>query len=173
MTIQALGQLLGNVIQSYMGLDASRVVLADEGFDAPKDQGIYVLVIYDGTEGLLGVSRSVDSVTGLETMSTSTHERFQVEVISRGRDATNRHKEVLFAIESTMGIQSAESNGVSFFRGGQVLDLSAIEGSGALRRYRIPVIISNVETKTSAISVPLIAPSPIAILETGKIITEA
>lgn len=154
MTIQALGQLLAGVIQSYMGLGAGRVILTDEGFDAPKDSGIYVLVVYDSPLGILSVDSKVNTTTGLETMSASSHERFNVEVVSRGRDATNRHKEVLMAIKSVTGTQAAESEGVSFFRGGNVLNLTAIEGVASLRRYQIPIIITNIESNTG--SVPII-----------------
>lgn len=147
MTILALGQLLADVIQNYMDVDADRVILTDEGFDAPKDSGIYILVIYDAP-GLLGIDSKVNTATNLETMSASSHERFNVEVVSRGRDATSRHKEVLMAVQSIAGTQAAEVAGCAFFRGGNVLNLTGIEGVASLRRYQIPIIITNVESKT-------------------------
>lgn len=150
MTIQALGQLLADVIQDYMELSADRVILTDEGFDGPKDSDIYVLVIYDAPLGLLGVDSKVNMATDMETMSASSHERFNVEVISRGRDATNKHKEVLMAVQSIAGTQAAEVAGCSFFRGGNVLNLTAVEGVASLRRYQIPIIITNVESKTDS-----------------------
>lgn len=154
-TITAIGQLLGDIIAAYMGLDASRVVLNGETFDAPKDNGIYVLIIHDpvGAE-TIGVNSKLNEATGEETMGRAAHERFAVEVVSRGRAAVDRYQEVFFAIKSIAATQLAEANGVSFFRGGSALDLTAIEGAGPLRRYRIPVIVSNVQTKTA--SAPMI-----------------
>jgi hypothetical protein len=134
-----------------MSLPAGRVVLKNEGFDAPKDSGIYVLVEYDGAVGnVIGVNSHKDYTADTEKMSSVAHERFAIEVISRGRDATDRHKEVLFALRSIAAIRAMEDNNTSIWRSGEVLDLSAIEGSGALRRYRIPVIMSNIESKTTA-----------------------
>lgn len=151
LNITQCGQLLADLIQNYMGLAADRVILKNEGFDAPKDAGIYVLVLYDGPAApLVALTSQKDYAAGTEKMSSVAHERFAIEVISRGRDATDRHKEALFALQTTTAIRAMEDNNTSIWRAGDILDLSAIEGSGALRRYRIPVIMSNIESKTTA-----------------------
>ena len=157
MTITALGQTIADIIQSYMDLADDRVILKDEGFEAPKDDGIYVLIEYE-TGKTIGIKSEVDPATGLETMSRSSFETFAIEVISRSRDATDRWQEAQLALFSVAGQQAAESANVSFFRGGDPMDLSEIEGSGALRRYRIPIIVSNVQSKTA--SVPMIDKFP-------------
>ncbi len=159
MTITAIGQLLADILATYMGIDPARVILAGETYDAPKDKDIYILVIHDPVGGeTIGINSSLEAGAGTETMGRAAHERFAVEVISRNRTATDRFQEVLFAIKSVIATQLAETNGVRFFRGGDALDLSAIEGAGPLRRYRIPVIVSNVQTKT--VAVPMIDKYP-------------
>ena len=159
MTITEIGQLLANIIESYMALPLdyttnpegdSRVILKDEGFDAPKDDGIYVLIEYE-TGKTVGIKSQVDPSTQVETMSRSSFENFAIEVISRGRDATDRWQEAMLALFSVSGQQAAEAVHCSIFRGGDPMDLSEIEGSGALRRYRIPIIVSNVQSKTAAV----------------------
>lgn len=150
MTLTACGQLLASLIQAYMSLPSGRVILGNEGFDAPKDAGLYVLVLHDGPSGLIGLTSNKDYVTDTEKMSAASHERFAIEVISRDRSATDRHKEALFALQNIDAIQAMEAHNTSIFRAGDILDLSAIEGSGTLRRYRIPVIMSNIESKTTA-----------------------
>lgn len=142
------GQLLAGVIKSYMGLADGRVILGDERLDAPEDSGIYVIVIYDAPQ-VLGINAKRDYSANTETMSTSTHERWLVEVVSAGYDATNRYMEVYQAIASSAGIQASESAGCAFFRG-TPLNLSAIENTATLRRYQLPVIITSVQSKTSA-----------------------
>lgn len=172
MTITAIGQLLGDIISAYMGIDPARVVLNAETFDAPKDSALYVLIIHDPIGGeVIGINSSLNESTGMETMGRAAHERFAIEVISRGRAATDRYQEVLFAIKSIIATQLAESNGIRFFRGGDALDLSAIEGAGTLRRYRIPVIVSNVQTKTAA--VPMIDKFPPAAVSGDTLEVEA
>jgi len=160
MTITETGQLISSIIQAYMGLADDRVVLKDEGFDGPKDSDIYVLVEYDGASKTIGIKSQVDPSTGIETMSRSSFEPFAVEVISRNREAADRWQEAQMALFSVSGQQAAESANCSIFRGGDPMDLSEIEGTGALRRYRIPIIVSNVQSKTA--SVPMIDkfPSP-------------
>ena len=154
LTIIEIGQIIGNIIQEYMSLDASRIVLKDENWDAPKDQGIYILIEYED-DTALGVGSVVDS-SGLETSHYSGFANFTIEVVSRNRDATNRYQEVLMALQSVIGQQAAELNQIAFFRG-KPLNLSAIEGAGSLRRWHIPVIVSYVQTKTAI--VPIISPS--------------
>ena len=153
LTITEVGQMLAGIIQAYMGLADGRVILTNEGFDAPNDSNIYVLVVSDSPLPVSGVNSNKDFATETENMNISTHERFNIEVISRGYGATDRHQEVLLAINSTNGIMTAETNGCAIYRGGEILDLSAIEGVASLRRYRIPVIISNIRSKESSMAV--------------------
>lgn len=149
MTITEQGQLLAGVISDYMAMPEGRVILGNENFDGPKDSDLYVLVIYDAP-AIVGVSAKRDYSAETETMSTSSHNRFLVEVVSRGYDADNRYGEVYMAISSIAGTRAAEDAGVAFFRGGNALNLTAIEGTKALRRWQIPVIITNVQSKTSS-----------------------
>jgi len=168
MTITTIGQLLGDIIAAYMALDPERVILKDENWDAPKDDALYVLIEYED-DTPVGIGSVVDSATGLETSHYSGFANFTIEVVSRNRDATNRYQEVLMALQSVAGQQAAETAQVSFFRG-KPLNLSAIEGSGSLRRWHIPVIVSYVQTKTA--TAPLIAPDPVG-AKAGEINVEA
>lgn len=147
MTITAIGQLLGDVIQAFMGLAADRVILKDENFDAPKDDALYVLIEYEG-DSPIGVGSHVNTATGIETSHYAQFTNWTIEVVSRNRDASDRYPEVLMALRSIAGQQAAEIAQVSFFYGNP-LNLSAIEGSASLRRWHIPVIVSNVQKKTS------------------------
>lgn len=150
MTPIELGQLLGGVISSYMGIDPSRCVIKDESFDAPKDQGIYILIEYEGPR-IIGTSKHFDPTTLAETVSASTHEHFTIEVVSRGPDAMSNFMQVLLGLFSTPGTMAAEGARVRFWRGGDPLDVSEVEGSGPLRRYRIPVVVSNLQSVTSPV----------------------
>ena len=148
MTIIEQGQMLADVIQEYMNLPDERVILGDERLDAPKDSGVYVLVIYDAPQ-ILGVNAKRDYTAKTETMSVSSHERWLVEVVSAGYDAANRYMEVYEAISSSAGIRAAEDAGCAMFRG-KPLNLTAVENTAPLRRYQLPVTITHVQSKTSA-----------------------
>lgn len=147
MTITEIGQLLGDIIQEFMSLAADRVILKDENFDAPKDDQLYVIVEYENPS-IIGVGSHVNVATGTETSHVSEFTNWTIEVCSRNRDASDRYPEVLMALRSIAGQQAAEIAQCSFFYGNP-LNLSAIEGSAALRRWHIPIIVSNVQKKTS------------------------
>lgn len=149
MNIIEQGQLLAGVISSYMAMPAGRVILGNENFDGPKDDQLYILVIYDAP-AIVGVNAKRDYTADTEKMSTSSHNRWLVEVVSRGYDADNRHMEVYMAIGSIPGTRAAEDAGVAFFRGGNPINLTAIEGTASLRRWQIPVIITNKQTQTAS-----------------------
>lgn len=150
MTITQCGQLLGTIINAFTGIPADRIILKNEKYDAPKSGGPYVLIDYDGAAGLVGINSHPDYTTSMETMTATAHERFAVELCGFDQEATDRKSEIPMALRSQMAIRAAEDNNCSIFVAGPTLDLSSIEGSSALRRYRIPVIISNIERKTVA-----------------------
>jgi hypothetical protein len=149
-TITQAGQLIGAIISNFTGIPESRIILKNEKYDAPKDGEPYVLIAYDGAAGLVGINSKKDYDASTETMSATTHERFAIELCGFGQAVTDRKNEIPMAMKSAAAIRAAEDAGCSLFVAGPTLDLSAIEGSSALRRYRIPVIISNIERKTIA-----------------------
>lgn len=149
MTITEQGQLLLGVIQDYMSIPDGRVILGNENFDGPKDSGLYIIGIYDAP-ALVGVNSKKDYDARTEQMSVTSHNRWMVEVVSRGYDADNRHLEVFMAIASIAGTMAAEAANCAFFRGGPPLNLTAIEGVASLRRWQLPVIITNKQTKTAS-----------------------
>jgi hypothetical protein len=150
MTITQCGQLLGKILEAYTGIPQTRIILKNEKYDAPKDGTPYILIDYDGMAGMVGIVSKKNYSTNQETMSMSAHERFAVELCGFGQEATDRKNEIPLALRSSIAIRAAEDANCSIFVAGPTLDLSSIEGSSALRRYRIPVIMSNLDTKTVA-----------------------
>lgn len=150
MTITQLGQLLGRILAAYTGIPANRIILKNEKYDAPKDGTPYLLIDYDGQLGMVGITSKKNYVDDTETMTMSAHERFAVELCGFDQAATDMKSLIPLALRSSDAIRFAEDNNVAIYVNGPTLDLSSIEGSSALRRYRIPVIISNIERKTLA-----------------------
>ena len=160
MTITQAGQLIGSILVAFMGIDPERIILKNEKFDAPKDGGIYILIEYDGQAGFVGVNSHSDYTANTETMIMTSHEKFAIELCGFGQDATDRKNEVPMALKSSIAVRAAEDNNCSIFLSGPSLDLSSIEGSSALRRYRFPVIMSNIERKTVAENMITEFPAP-------------
>jgi len=160
MTITQAGQLIGSILVAFMGIDPARIILKNEKYDAPKDGGMYILIEYEGTAGIVGINSHKEYTADTETMSISSHEKYAVEVCGFDQTATDRKNEVPMALRSQMAIRAAEDNNCSIFIAGPTLDLSSIEGSSALRRYRIPVIMSNIERKTVSADMMTAFPAP-------------
>ena len=150
MTITQCGQLLGTILADYTGIPQNRIILKNEKYDAPKDGAPYILIDYDGMAGMVGITSKKDYSLNTETMSISAHERFSVELCGFGQEATDRKNEPALALRSSLAIRAAEDANCSIYVAGPTLDLSSIEGSSALRRYRIPVILSTIDKKTMA-----------------------
>jgi hypothetical protein len=147
-----VGEMLGAIIRVYMGLTVDRVVLADETFDAPKDKGIYVTLAL-GDPKIIAVKSEYIPSTNTERGHIVYHMPYNIEIISRGDGAKERHQEIPMALNSISAQMTMEANNCRIFRTGAILNLTAIEGVAALKRYRVPVIVSNVETKDSTPSV--------------------
>jgi hypothetical protein len=150
MTITQGGQLLGTILAAYTGIPQNRIILKNEKYDAPKDGAPYILIDYDGMAGMVGIVSKKDFTANTETMSISAHERFSIDFCGFGQEVTDRKNEVSMALKSSAAIRAAEDANCSIYVAGPTLDLSSIEGSSALRRYRIPVILSTIDKKTMA-----------------------
>lgn len=150
MTITACGQLLGTILAAYTGIPAERIILKNEKYDAPKDGDPYLLIDYDGMAGMVGIVSKKNFSTDQETMSMSAHERFAIELCGFDQGTTDRKNWIPLALRSSLAIRAADDANCAIYVAGPTLDLSSIEGSSALRRYRIPVIMSNLDTKTLA-----------------------
>jgi hypothetical protein len=129
-------------IETDIALSTSRVVVYDENFKPPKDQDIYITVAL-GSSKIIGNNNRFNPVTNEEEQYITVSETYNIEVTSINRDALTRYYEVITAIKSTYSQQKQELNQIRIFRTGQVLDLSFIEGTSSLHRYRIPVIINS------------------------------
>lgn len=134
--------VLADIIQAKLSLSAERVVVYDQNFKAPKDKLIYV-VISTGSDKIISNTNKFDDALNQQVQAIVMNTTFNVEITSKNEDAKLRRFEVLTAINSNEATRKAEDNNIRIFRTNTILDLSFIEGSSSLHRYRIPVIISH------------------------------
>lgn len=144
--------ILADIITIEMALDADRVVVYDQNFKAPSDQDIYVTIALQSSR-VIGNNNRFDPDSDKEIKYISLSETFNVEITSKNRDAMTRYYEIFTAIKSTYSQQKQEENQIRIFRGGQCLDLSFIEASSSLHRYRIPVIINSTKVLEKSIDI--------------------
>lgn len=147
--------ILADIITNELQIDASRVIVYNQNFDAPNDSNLYVL-IKNERDKTLAATNTYDKDTNLEKKSVSRFTYFNIEFISKNRDAYERRHEAIMALTSTYSIQQQETNQIRIFRTGNPIDISAVEGARSLNRWRIPIVISNLKLKSTDISTMII-----------------
>ncbi len=143
--------ILCDIIVEEMALDPSRVVVYNQNWKAPKDDGIYIVVATGSTRIIANTNR-FDSANNKEIKRVSISTTYNVEITSKNTDAKYRNHEILTAIKSDFSEFTQEQNNIRIFRTNQFLDLSFIEGRSALHRYQIPVIINSVRIEEKTIT---------------------
>lgn len=144
--------ILADIIATEMSLDADRVVVYDENFQPPKDKFIYIVIALQSSR-IIGNNNRFNPDTEEEEQYISVSETYNVEITSKNRDALNNRFGVNFAIRSTYSQQKQEEHQIRIFRTNQNIDLSFIEGTTSLHRYRIPVIINSTKLSDKSIDV--------------------
>lgn len=131
--------LVATIIKDYMTLPQERIWLYNQRVDAPKDNGLYVIVSLRG-QNIVGASSKIDS-EDKETSGVVVSASVDVDVVSKSRAAVERVNEVVIALGSTAAQNLMEQEGARVFRAGNILDLSAIEAAASLHRYRVSVSV--------------------------------
>lgn len=139
------------IVRDYMGLTDPRIFLTGENIMAPTDDQIFV-VVGSLAPLIVGTGVRFDPETEDEISQVSTATTVNIDVCSRNKDADFRYFEAVAAIRSTLAQQIMEQEGMSIYRNPNILNLTAVEGAGTLRRHRIQVIIFHVMEKTVPIA---------------------
>lgn len=144
--------ILADIIATEMSLDSDRVVVYDQNFIPPKDQNIYIIISLQSSK-IIGNNNRFNPTTEEEEQYISVSETYNVEITSKNRDALTNRFGVNLAIKSTYSQQKQEENQIRIFRSNINLDLSFIEGTSSLHRYRIPVIINSTKLLNKSIDI--------------------
>lgn len=142
--------ILAGIIVNELGINPARVVVYNQNWEPPADDDLYI-ILSTGQFTPLGVTNRYDPDTDEEVKSVTGYTEIAVELTSKSREALEKKEYVLMALVSGYSVRQQEDNQIKIFRSGDILDLSFIEGSSALHRFRIPVRISSVKTVRTAI----------------------
>ena len=142
--------VLADIIATDLSLDPTRVVVYNQNWDAPTDEAIFIIVATRRTS-IISSSNHYDYDTDEEVKSVSSFIYIDIEITSMDRTALERKEEILMSLTSTYSLRQQEDNEISIFRTKDIIDLSEIDGSSALHRFRIPVIISQLKIKRTAV----------------------
>jgi hypothetical protein len=144
--------LLVDVIQNELGLDDTRIAQYNQGFEAPTDMGLFVVISRGATKIISSKNIMIPGDPDVESKSVVMAHNYMIEVTSKDESANLRLHEFHMALDSTYSLQQQELNGVRLQRKGDPQDLSYVDGGSSLYRYQIPVTIFNVITKETEIT---------------------
>ena len=133
--------ILADIITTELGIDPTRVVVSEDNYQAPTDDNLYI-IIAPGNSKIIGSKKKFNPDTNKEIKSVVVSQQYNVELVSKNREALNSKEEVIMAITSDYATRQAELNNFQLYRNGDMLNLSSVEGSSSLRRWRIPLIMT-------------------------------
>lgn len=144
-------KLLGDIIRDSLPLAQNRIFLYNQNKKLPTDTSLFVVIRSDGPATIVGSNSRFDSDTDEYVQTVTFNQEFNIEFSSKSTEAKTRKYEFVMALDSVASIQKQEEFNAKIWRTSNILDLSFIDGVSALHRYRLPVKMSYMETKRTAI----------------------
>ena len=138
-------QVVLGIIQAYMGRDVDHIWRKNQNVEAPKDDGIFI-VVGTGESRFVGAKSEFNHDTLEAVQYTTMNTTIDIDICSRSREALERKEEVIMSLAAVPGQMAMESNNMKSSRVQAILDISAVEGSSALHRYRTGVIIDHMKS---------------------------
>jgi hypothetical protein len=151
-----LAKVLASLIQTELGLADDRVMLGNQKWRIPPDDGLYIVVQYLGGGRTFGSysKQVVDPQTTelLEVMSVNMMELYQVDAISRDNSARLRSWEIISVMTGTPAQQAQEENAFKIAKlPNSFVDTSELEASARLFRYTLAFSVIRSYTKTKPV----------------------
>lgn len=138
-------------MQNFLELAVGRIFVYNQNLKLPGDSSLFVVVSSSGSANIISNVSKYDPDEDEDIQYTTLNQEYYIDFYSKNREAVDRKHEFVMALKSTFSIQKQEEYSMKIWRSGQILDLSYIDGVSALHRYRLPVKISYIETKRTAI----------------------
>jgi hypothetical protein len=143
-------KLICNVIQQEMSLSNGRIMTKNQNWKAPSDSGLYITVGIRSPK-IVASTNKFDYENDVEIKRVVTHATVDINITSKNREAVERKEEVVMALTSTYSIQQQELYQMKIFRMTDILDLSLVEASSGLNRFRISCVVSSIREKQTSI----------------------
>ena len=139
-------KILSDIVQTKLALPSGRVILYDQNFKLPEDDGLFVIVQYVSTDPYSITTRPIAAPVETREMEEEivmrTRETYTINIVSRDDTARIRKEEVLMAFSSAYASEQQELYEFSIARiSNSFVDISEVEGSSKIRRFAINVVV--------------------------------
>ena len=128
------------ILERELGLKKDQVILANQKFDIPTDDRLYIAVTLLGAKPFGAKTEYVpDPITGelVETQGVNVQEMYSVLAYSKGPTARQRYWEIPAALVSTFAQQQQEELAFNIGYLPQMSDVSEQDGTSRLNRYSL------------------------------------
>lgn len=147
-------KILADIIQNQMALADEQVLIYNQKWDLKANYALFVSVAVSGPSSPIGNTRRYKPTEqgGLkEVQKLHIYEPFNIEIFSRDESALVRRNDLLLALGSTFSQQQQETYGMRIDVLGSLQDLSGLEGTAILNRYRQSIGVYYTYTKETEV----------------------
>ncbi|MDR3244658.1 MAG: hypothetical protein LBT79_07920 [Elusimicrobiota bacterium] len=146
-------KLICDIVQKEMSLPDGRVWIYNQKRELPTDENIFIVVGLSGSDKMIGNSRRYKrTLEGLEEILCVNVLTFvSIDITSKNTDARMRRFEIPLALGSSYSQQIQEKYSFSVGKIGQVVDVSAAEGTSMLNRFNLTFNITHAVEKNKAV----------------------
>jgi hypothetical protein len=144
-------KLICNIIQNEMNTPNGRIMTKTQNWTPPSDNSYYITVGIRSQKIVSSTNKFVPSTEDKEEKAVLTYTTLDINITSKNREAIERKEEIVMALTSTYSQQQQELYHMKIFRTNDILDLSFIEASSGLNRFRISCIVSSIREKQTSI----------------------
>lgn len=152
----ATQSLIAGLLRDYMDLKTEQVVVYNQKWKVPPDDGLYLTVSSLGPQKTYGTSANTrlsdDGQDLLEDVSIAGQEMIALDLYSRSQEAVNRKEEPVLCLNSIAAQQLCEKWSLKLARIPlTMVDASALEGAGQLNRFHLAFAVLRTRTKTTIV----------------------
>lgn len=145
-------KVIADVLQHELGLANGQIVVADQKWNVPKNDGLYISLEYLGPGRTIASINNFDPVSQVEIQGVTMLLTVQIDFMSYDGSARVRKEEIAMALASVYSQQQQEKYECQIaLHPGLFNDNSSVEGTAMLQRYTTTAQITSSFSKQKVV----------------------
>jgi len=147
-------EVIANIIDNELTLETGQVVIYNQKYNLPADQGLHITVGYLSTKVIANNNYPVDATVDMnETQQVAVNHQVQIDCMSAGPLARLAAIEILMALNSVYAQRLCEQYNIRISRiPSQFNDTSILEASAILNRFTLTITVDALYSRTKTLS---------------------